>query len=331
MNQSPITLVTGATGFTGRHLCKRLVDEGYTVRAICRPHSERGDLMTLPIEWFRGDVFDPELVRQAMEGVQTLFHMATLYRYGGASEAEHRLVHVESTRLLAEAAALQPDFKRFVHVSTIGVHGHIEKIPADETAPFAPGDAYQQTKLEAEIWLNNFAASQEFPFTVLRPAAIYGPGDERLLKLFRMALKPVFPRIGNSRGLYHLIHVEDLVDIMLLAASRPEACGEAFICGNPESITLEDLIKTVARTFGKNPRVLRIPAAPLFALAGLCETICTPLHLPPPLYKRRVAFFTKDRSFDTRKVRSKLGWTPRYNNEEGLQATARAYREAGKL
>lgn len=331
MEEKSTILITGATGFTGRHLCKRLVADGHHVRAICRPDSVMKDLSCLPVTWFRGNVYDEELIKQAMQDVHYVFHMATLYRYGGATESEHRKVHVESTRLLAEAAARQPDFKRFIHVSTIGVHGHIDNIPADETAPFAPGDAYQMTKLEAETWLNHFAAEREFPYTILRPAAIYGPGDERLLKIFRMALKPVFPRIGKSRGLYHLIHVEDLVEIMILAASRPEALGEPFICGNPEAITLENFVKTVGETFGKSPRFIQLPAAPLFALAGLCEKICTPLRIPPPLYRRRVAFFTKDRSFNTEKVRLKLGWSPKYSNEQGIQNTALAYREARKL
>lgn len=324
-------LVTGATGFTGRVLTRRLVAEGHQVRAIARSSSTLGDLSELPISWFRGDVYDPEVIAEAVQGVRVVFHIATLFRDGGADESEHRRVHVDSTRLLAEACRDQPDFLRFVHVSTVGVHGHIEHPPADEEAPFRPGDEYQRTKLEAEEVLQAFAADSGLPYTLLRPAAIYGPEDQRLLKLFRMALRPRFLLIGSSRGLYHLIHVEDLVEIMLRAAVSPKALGEVFICGNPEAVSLEDLGRTVAEALDHPFKPLRIPAAPVFFLADLCEAVCRPLGVRPPLYRRRVAFFTKDRSFDTRKVQDLLAWQPSRTNREGLQETARAYRAAGWL
>jgi dihydroflavonol-4-reductase len=324
-------LVTGATGFTGRVLCRRLVAEGHRVRAIARPSSDLADLAALGITWFRGDVYDPDLVRQAMEGVDTVFHIATLYRDGGADESEHRKVHVDSTRLLAEAAVAQTGFRRFVHISTVGVHGHIEHPPANEESPFHPGDAYQRTKLEAEQWLRGFAPQHGLSHTILRPAAIYGPEDERLLKVFRMAMKRFFVLLGRGKCLYHLIHVDDLVDLMLLAAEHPAAEGQAFICGNVEPIDLERLGRIVAETLGHRFRALRVPAGPVFLLADLCEAVCKPFGISPPLYRRRVAFFTKDRSFDTRKVRETLGWTPKLNNEDGIRQTALAYRQRGKL
>lgn len=326
-----VILVTGATGFTGRTLTRRLVEAGYTVRAIARNSSNLAGLEELPIQWFRGEVSDPEVVREATEGVQVIFHLATLYRDSRADRGEHERVHVHSTRLLAEAAVKQPDFIRFVHVSTVGVHGHIEEPPADETAPFRPGDDYQETKLEAEIRLREFADEHSLSYTILRPAAIYGPEDERLLKLFRMATKPFFILVGRGKCLYHLIHVEDLVVIMMRAAVAPEAEAEAFICGNPHPVSLEDIGRLVADTLDHRFRVLRIPAAPLFGLAWLCEKICPVLHMRPPLYRRRVAFFTKDRSFDTRKVQTLLHWTPVYDNESGIIATAKAYRAAGRI
>jgi dihydroflavonol-4-reductase len=324
-------LVTGATGFTGRVLVRRLVAEGHQVRAIARSSSDLADLARLDITWFRGEVYDPELVRRAMDGVAVVFHIATLYRDGGADESEHRRVHVDSTRLLAEAAVAQPGFQRFVHVSTVGVHGHIEHPPANEESPYHPGDAYQRTKLEAEQWLRTYAPAHGLSFVVLRPAAIYGPEDTRLLKVFRMALKRYFVLLGQGKCLYHLIHVDDLVELMLLAAKHPAAEGQAFICGNAEPIDLERLGRLVAETLGHPFRVLRVPAGPVFLLADLCEAVCKPLRISPPIYRRRVAFFTKDRSFDTSKVRGTLGWTPKYTNEEGIRQTARAYRERGDL
>lgn len=318
-------LVTGATGFTGRVLLRKLCAMPVRVRALARESSSRAELEALPVEWVTGQVYDEKAVAQAMQGVQYIFHVAAAFRSPGIGEDEYRRVHAVSTRLLAEAALRQPDFHRMVHVSTVGVHGHIANPPAAETAPFAPGDLYQTTKAEAETWLHEFARAHRLPYSVIRPAAIYGPGDRRLLKVFKMASAPVFPLLGRGKCLYHLIHVDDLTDAFLLAATHPRALGEAFICGNPAATPLLEMGQIIADELHCPFRPVRLPATPFFWAAAVTEAICKPLHVPPPLYRRRVAFFTKDRSFDTQKIRNRLGFASRWSNEEGLRATARWY------
>ncbi len=335
-NFSPISsldqvLVTGATGFTGAVLVRKLCATGAKVRAIARTSSDISALADLDVEWVRGDVYDPEVVRQASQGVHVVFSLATAYREGAAGSDLFTRIHVEATQLLAEQAACNPDLKRFVHVSTVGVHGHIDDPPADETYRWSPGDAYQETKAEAERWITDFAKERDLPLAIIRPAAIYGPGDRRLLKLFKMASKPMFVVVGRKDTWYHLIHVEDLCDIMMLAAVHPRALNEVFICGNPDAVRVSEIGRVVADALGKSFRLLRLPAWPLFALAALCEAVCTPLGISPPLYKRRVAFFTKDRRFNTAKLHELLDFTPRYTNEQGLRATTAWYLEQGWL
>lgn len=322
-------LVTGATGFTGSHLVRKLVDAGLSVNAVARPSSNLAPFDGMGVQWFIGDVFDPDTVNAATRNVEYVFHLATAYRQGGASGNYLEKVHVESTRLLAHALAGSPGFKRFVHVSTVGVHGHIEGTPADENHPFAPGDAYQQTKAEAELWLREFADRNSLPFSVIRPTGIYGPGDRRLLKLFKMASHRYFPLLGSGRCMYHLIHVDDLTNIMILAATHPLALGEAFICGDRDPIALQDIAGIVAEALGRRTRVVRLPAWPFFAAAAACEAICRPLGLAPPIYRRRVAFFTKDRMFNTEKLRKVLGYHTAHSNREGLIRTAQWYAEHG--
>jgi nucleoside-diphosphate-sugar epimerase len=325
-------LVTGATGFTGQVVVRQLVEAGARVRAIARESSDLSFAEGLPVEWVRGQVFDPAVIRDAMPGVAHVFHVAAAYREPGIKDEVYRQVHVESTQRLVEAAAAVPGFRRFVHVSTVGVHGHIENPPANEETPFSPGDIYQNTKAEAETWLHANAPRLKVDYSVIRPAAIYGPGDRRLLKLFKLALKPFFPILGSGKCLYHLIHVEDLAAAIILAAVHPQASGQAFIAGNAEPMTLEAIGRTVADALGKQKfRPVRIPAWPFFAAAAVCEAVCKPLGLEPILYRRRVAFFTKDRAFDTTKLRQRLGFTCRYDNESGLRQTALWYREKGWL
>jgi len=325
-------LVTGATGFTGRVLTRKLVAAGARVVAIVRKSSQRGDLDGLPVEWIEGDVFDPEVVQQATQGVEYIFHVAAAYREAKITDDTYRKVHVDSTKLLAESVVSSDVFKRFVHISTVGVHGHIDDPPADEQYRFSPGDIYQQTKADAEKWITAFAAQKGLPLTIIRPAAIYGPGDRRLLKLFKMSARRFFPLFGQGKGLYHLIHVEDLTDIFITAALAPRALGEVYIAGNPEPSRLEDIARIIATEIG-NSRLsfLRLPAWPLFLLADVCEAVCKPLGIEPPLYRRRVAFFTKDRAFDTRKLQNQLDYTYTYSAESGLRETAGWYRAHGWL
>lgn len=324
-------LVTGATGFTGSHLVRRLTECGATIRAIARPSSDRAPLDAFPVEWFIGEVYDPATITRAMDGVQYVFHMATLYRSPSASEDDHRKVHVTSTELLARTALLQPAFKRFVHLSTVGVHGHIMAPPADETAPFRPGDEYQRTKVEAEKWLRPFAAEEGLPYAIVRPAGIYGPGDRRLLKVFRMAARRVCPILGKRPCLYHLIHVRDLTEVIRLAAVHPAAEGEVFIAGNPDPIPLDVMLRIIAAALERNVRIIRLPITPFLAMAGICETVCRPLGIRPLIYRRRIKFFQNDRAFDTRKLQQRLGFECAHTNETGLTETARWYRERAWL
>ncbi|MFN8060070.1 MAG: NAD-dependent epimerase/dehydratase family protein [Vicinamibacterales bacterium] len=328
---SRLCLVTGATGFTGARLCRRLVALGARVRAIARPTAVRTPLADLPIEWVDGEVFDARVVKTATEDVEFVFHLAAAYRTAGKPDEYYRQVHVLSTKVLAEHVASRSTFERFVHVSTVGVHGHIEKPPADENAPFDPGDIYQATKAEAEQWLHAFARERNLPYTVVRPCAIYGPGDRRLFKLFQMAARGVFVAIGSHDTLYHLIHVDDLVEVICLAAVHPAASGQAFIAGNRRALPLSELMTIIGDGLARRVRVLRVPLAPVWALATACEALCRPFGVEPPLYRRRVAFYTKDRSFDTSKLRERLGFTPRFTEEQGLRATAAWYLQEGWL
>jgi nucleoside-diphosphate-sugar epimerase len=323
-------LVTGATGFTGSVLTRKLVYLGCQVVAISRSSSHRGDLSDLPIEWIEGDVFDPKVVDKAVNGVNYIFHLAAAYREAKVSSETYSRVHVESTKLLAQGVVRSERFKRFIHVSTVGVHGHIDEPPADEGYRFNPGDIYQITKADAERWITEYARGTGLPLTVIRPAAIYGAGDRRLLKLFKMAKLPLCPLFGGGKGLYHLIHVQDLTDIMISAAVNPQAVGEAYIAGDPNPIKLRELLKLIANELG-NGRIgfILLPVWPLFLVAGMCELLCKPFGLEPILYRRRVAFFTKDRAFNTLKVREHLGFSYSYSAETGLRETARWYRENG--
>ncbi len=324
-------LVTGATGFTGIDLTRKLVAAGLKVSAIARQSSDLTPLADLDIQWFRGDVFDEKIIVEAVADQQYVFHVAAAFREAKSTEQDYWNVHVKSTQLIVQESMKQENFQRYIHISTIGVHGHIADPPATEEYRFSPGDGYQRTKLQAEEWLNGFAAENSFPYTIIRPAAIYGPGDRRLLKLFKMALKPFFLLLGNGKCMYHLVHVDDLTNSFIIAATHPAALGETFISGAEEPIAIVDLASVVAQVFGKKFKVLRLPIAPFFWAGDICEVICKPFGIEPPIYRRRVAFYSKDRHFDVSKMKNVLGYHPQHSNNDGILETAKWYEEQGWL
>lgn len=324
-------LVTGGTGFTGSTLVRKLVARGANVRIIARHGSGVNETWASAVEWYRGDVYDPEVVQAATEDVNYVFHVAACFRDPGAEDDEYWKVHVGSTQRLAKAAAQQPSFVRFIHTSTIGVHGHVADPPASETAPYNPGDTYQDTKLEGELWIRDFADREGLPLVVIRPAAIMGPSDRRLLKLFKFAKRGFFPLLDGHDTLYHLIHVEDLTDCMILSAHHPDALGEVMICGNEEPTSVVEILSQIGDILGKKVRFIYLPSGPLFMVADAVEWISNQLGVEPILYRRRLAFFTKDRSFDTSKLRETLDFTYRYDNQSGIRGTAKGYMERGWL
>lgn len=321
-------LVTGANGFTGSHLCRLLCEAGHEVRALVRRGSEGSLLEGIDVETFEGDLTSAARLREAVVGVERIFHIAAVYREARLSDDTYRQVNVEGTRLLAEAALAEGGVP-FLYCSTCGVHGEVAP-PADEEAPYNPGDIYQQTKVEAERVVFGLHRDRGLPAVVLRPVGIYGPGDRRFLKLFRGVARRKFPMIGKGDVLYHLTHVEDVARGFIRAADVVSSVnGEAFILAGPRYTSVNELVELIADKAGVAPPWLRLPTAPLYAAAVVCEGVCRPLGIEPPLHRRRLDFFLKDRAFNIDKARKVLGWEPTVELDVGVAETLEWYRRAG--
>jgi len=323
-------LVTGATGFTGGALARRLASHNAPVRALVRDSARAAPLAELGIEIAQGDLCDPAALREAMRGVDVVYHIAALYRQQGVEPRLFREVNGTAVQHLLDAA-IEAGVSRFVHCSTIGVHGDVKRPPAAEDAPFAPGDLYQESKLEGERIAARYMVEGRLPITIFRPAGIYGPGDLRFLKLFRGIKRGRFPMIGDGRTLWHGVYIDDLVDGIVRCGTADQAVGETFILGGPEYTTLNELVALVAYAVDASPPRLRIPLAPVYAAAAACEAVCRPLGLEPPLHRRRVDFFTKSRAFDISKARRELGYAPQVSIREGVARTSAWYAEQGLL
>ena len=325
-------LVTGATGFTGGHLARHLASSGYSVAAFVRPVSRAraAELEESGVEIREGDLTDAASVRRAVEGCATVYHIAATYREAGQGDAAYVRVNVDGTRHVLEAA-LAGGVKRVVHCSTGGVHGHIEHPPADETAPFSPGDVYQRTKLDAERLAADFGRATQLEVVIVRPIGIYGPGDLRFLKMFRGIARGRFPMLGRGDVFYHLTYIDDLVRGFELAGTSARAVGREYILGGPEYTTLAQLVRLIAAELGVAPPRIHFPIWPVWLAGAICEAVCVPFGIEPPLYRRRVDFFRKSRAFNIARARKELGYNPVIDLETGIKQTAAWYRAQGLL
>lgn len=316
--------VTGATGFAGSHLARRLAKDGWEVRALIRDLSRAYDLQKDGIAPIVGDLTHPETYAGCLREVDTVFHLAALYRSQGSRD-DHFRVNADGTRHLIDAA-IEHRIPHFVYCSTVGVHSAISGV-ADEQAPVRPADWYQESKWAGEQIVQERLDSGRIRGTIVRPVALYGPGDTRFLKVFRMVQAPVTFMPGSGQHLYHMIYIDDFIDAVLLCTSNTEAQGNVFILCGESPVSLNDLYGHVARALNKPLRLIHVPVFPFLCLAALCQTILPPLGISPPFYRRRLDFFLKSRAFTGAKARNVLGFIPKVTLHEGLKRTAEWYRQ----
>jgi nucleoside-diphosphate-sugar epimerase len=263
---------------------------------------------------------------EALKAVEVVYHVAAAYRKQNIPEQTFYDVNTGGTERMLRAAE-KAGVSRFVHCSTVGVLGDIKNPPATETSPYAPHDAYQKSKMEGECRALEYFKAGRLAGSVVRPGAIYGPGDTRFLKLFRGIDRGVFRMIGNGENYYHLVYIDDLVNGFILASERPEALGEVFIIAGSQPIKVKDLARLVVEVLGRDYRDRRVPLGPVMLAASAVEKVCRPLGIEPPIYPRRLDFFISSRYFDISKARNALGYEPQVDLRTGLARTAAWYRE----
>ncbi|HZI77225.1 MAG TPA: NAD-dependent epimerase/dehydratase family protein, partial [Gemmatimonadales bacterium] len=198
-------------------------------------------------------------------------------------------------------------------------------------SPLAPGNIYEETKVSAERLVAEFAEKCGLATVVLRPADVYGPRDQRLLKLFKGVSRGRFPLFGSGDGRRHMVYVDDVVSAFFQACGRDEALGESLIVAGPRVCTLRELLDEITRATGSRRYGFRLPLAPMLMLAAVVEDTCATLKLDPPIYRRRMDFFYSDSEFDTSRARRVLDWEPKVDLREGIQRTLEAYQRDGWL
>ncbi|MCA9274003.1 MAG: NAD-dependent epimerase/dehydratase family protein [Phycisphaerales bacterium] len=322
-------LVTGATGFTGGRLAEMLIEQGDEVVALARKSARTEKLTAAGASIVTGDIRSKDDVRRAAEGCEVIYHIAALYRSAKHPDSVYHDVNVCGTENVLSAAR-KFGVSRVVHCSTIGVHGRVKQRPVDETAPFAPGDIYQRTKLKGEM-LAKAAAEEGMPVSIVRPAGIYGPGDLRFLKLFRMIHTGRFRMIGSGSVVYHFTYVDDLCRGFMACATNPNAINQQYVICGRKYHPISEVARIVSDCVGTPLRKGSVPVGPVMTAARLCEMVCKPFGIEPPLHRRRLDFFIKDRAFTGAKAKEQLGFEAQVPLRTGFERTARWYFKQGLL
>jgi 2-alkyl-3-oxoalkanoate reductase len=324
-------LVTGGTGFTGKALVRRMLDRGHHVVALDNKEGlKTEELRQWGAEVVIGSVTDVEAVRRCMQGVEVVHHVAAAFREMNVPRSYYREVNVEGTRIVLEAARVA-GVRKFIYCSTCGVHGNVDKPPGGEDAPIQPADYYQQTKYEAEPIVLDYS-SKGLKATILRPMAIFGPGDPgRFYMIFRQLAKGWFPMFGDGQVLYHPLYIDNFLQAFELSMHEDRGVGQAYLIGDEHYYTIEELVRRAARAMDVEPNFRRLPMWPVIAAGYVVEAICKPLRIDPPLHPRRVDWYRQVRAFKIDKAKRELGYQPKVGIDEGLRRAVEWYRSEGML
>ncbi|MEO8393261.1 MAG: SDR family NAD(P)-dependent oxidoreductase [Chloroflexota bacterium] len=316
-------LVTGATGFLGGALTLRLAADGVRVRALARSPHKAQFLRERGIEVFEGDVTDHAAMRQAVQGCRVVFHVAAAL---GSSYAQSHAVNVEGTRNVVQAAALA-NVERFVHISSISVYGYNYRGDVTEEMTPAPGaDPYAITKNNAE----RVVREGDMIYTMIRPGMIYGPGAVNWIgNLFKVARLNPTPFVGKGLGSAFAIHVDDVVDLLVTAATHPAAVGQVFNCAPDPSPTWREYLGRLSLLAGHD-NWLAIPPALIYPIAGIVMLVSPPYTMGRDL-PDQVGFLTREITYKMAKARDLLGWTPKIDLDTGIASCVPWLREQGLL
>lgn len=322
-------LVTGATGFVGQHLVERLLRDGFNVRVLIRSEVE-GQRWCKHIEVAKGDVRDARSTRLAVDGVEAVFHLAgKVHDFEEVHDAtEHEGVTLRGTQNLL-AAAGESGVKRFVFLSSLSVYGTGSEALRDETATCDAASAYGRAKLQAERCVLNQGEKFGIHVCCLRPAMVYGPGCKgnlpRMIKMIDRGLFPSLPDVGNRRS---MVHVSDVVESAVLAATHPAANGQCYIVTDRRCYSTRELYEMICRGLGKPIPRWHVPLAALKALARVGDAVGR-------LHGRRFAFdsdalekLTGNAWFSSEKISRELGYRPKVTFEDALPEMIAWYRKA---
>ena len=332
MAAKDVAFLTGATGFVGSAVARKLLSEGLAVRALVRRSSNRSNLEGLDLNLVEGDIRDAELLHRVVHGVRYVFHVAADYRLWAPDPKEIFATNVDGTRAIMELA-LEAGVERVVYTSSVATL----RLPdngaaADETAPLDQADAigaYKQSKVLAERLVERMVAEANLPAVIVNPSTPIGPRDVRPTPTGRIVVEAATGRMPAfvDTGL-NLVHVDD-VAAGHVAALRRGRVGERYILGG-ENLSLGQMLAEIARLAGRRPPTVKLPRALIFPIAYAAEGLARITKREPFVTVDGLRMAKYKMFFSSAKAERELS----YHARPAAEALADAYRwflDAGYL
>ena len=305
--------MTGAAGFVGRHLVRRLREQGATVRASDRDDASRAFFDALGVEYVAADLAHPETLRPLFDGhVERVFHLGAVCNFSTPYARLHPINVVAVARITE--LALAHEVRCFVHVSSTSVYGRYRGTPFTEQSPQEPQDDYGRSKRAGERAVAR-AIERGLPAILCRPCTVYGPGcTEGAGKAFsRRTSIPAIP--GHGRQRLANVRVEDVARALVHLSDTREAIGQAFNIADGSQPTLGRALTLAAEVFGSRPPRLRLPLGLLAVLARAQGFIAARRHTIPDLEWDAVRYLRDDYVVDASKLTA-TGFVCRYPDFE---------------
>ena len=331
MARDGTVLLTGASGFVGSAVARRLRAAGFSVRALVRPTSPLAHLSDLDLEFATGDLRDPEAVRRAMAGARFLFHVAADYRLWARDPDELTQTNVAGTRLLMEEA-MRAGVERVVYTSSVAtLAARADGVSADETMPLTEDRAigvYKRSKVAAERAVEGLIA-QGLPAVIVNPSTPIGPRDVKPTPTGRIIVEAASGRMPAfvDTGL-NMVHVDDVAEGHFLAFERGRI-GERYVLGG-QNASLAEILATVAETVGRRPPRIRIPRQALVPFAHVSEAVARRTGREPMLTLDGLRMSKNKMFFSSAKAERELGYRAR-PYREGITDAIAWFRRADYL
>jgi nucleoside-diphosphate-sugar epimerase len=324
-------LVTGATGFIGRHLVERLITAGKHVRAFVRPVTNVAWLDALGAEVVRGDIGDADAIARASDKCEIVYHLAaTTESTGLLSRHDVQVANIQGAENVARAG-LRAGVGRLVFCSSVAVYGRIAKSSLiDENTAINPDSPYGESKVLGEQIVLASRRRDRLPVVVARISTVWGPGTTSWLGLFRSIRSGRFRVIGKGTNYHHIADVSDIVEGLLLCGSVKGVEGRTYILGGSESVQLRRLVEMIGEEVGTTHFPMNLPAAPLHVYRMLDSMAFALIGRKLPRADR-LALFLGDRTFDISRARQELGFVPKISTKDTIRRMAEWFRAHGHL
>lgn len=322
-------LVTGATGFIGRHLTQALCDRKNSVRILARPASQTDPLEALGAEVVEGDITDYSSVANAVDTCQQVYHLAGQPSMKQSSKGSMYAANVVGTENIARAAT-EAGVERLVYGSSAGVYGIIKHPPADETSPTVPNTVYRQSKLLGERVLLSQRQASGLPVVIARLSTVLGAGSLNLLGFCRAIATGKFRIIGKGENYVHTTHVLDAVDGLLKCAQTPDIEGRCYNIASQTPTRFGRFIHLIAQEIDAQVAQPNQPVLPFqlyFSTAQFVRSV-SGFELPR---SHQYEMFLTSRSLSTEKAQKELNFRPSIPIETGIKETIQHYRDTGHL